>query len=134
MKVKGCYSVKSLWGGASNPRCPGQGGVGATWLLGQRSLDPAVEREDPRPPEARPRLLPGPVPRIRQGPATCTHLGSSTTRAVPRPPRSTVTAPKAPALPGSNSDSAGANRKLWPSPAPDANCHREAWPGTTPRS
>lgn len=112
----------------------GRGGGGDSRPLGQRSLSPAAElrsRGDPRLPESRSRLLPGLVS-VSNRAQICTHLGSSTTGAVPPPPPSTVTASRALALPGSNGDSAGPDRKRRSGPTPGANRPREAGLGATP--
>lgn len=78
-------------------------------------------RRDPGPLEKRLRRLPHPRPTSgRARPRT--HLGGYATGAVPppSPPRSTVTARRAPALPGSNSECACADRKPGFGPAPAA--------------
>ena len=96
-----------------------------------------IEAGGPKPREERLQPLPGPMPHIRKDQPR-THLGGSYAGDVPPPPplppRSTVTARRAQALPGSNSYSAGADRKPRPDLAPGANCRREAGPGATPPS
>lgn len=137
---------RSFWGRSSNPkfwlpdsgsgwRDRRNGAIHGPW--GSLSLGPAIEAGSPRPREERLQPLPGPMPHIRKDQPR-THLGGSYDGDVPPqpppppPPRSRVTAPRAQALPGSNSYSAGADRKPRPDPAPGANCGREAGPGATP--
>ena len=138
---------RSFWGRSSNPkfwlpdsgsgwRDRRNGAIHGPW--GSLSLGPAIEAGRPRPREERLQPLPGPMPHIPKDQPR-THLGGSYAGDVPPqppppppPPRSRVTAPRAQALPGSNSYSAGADRKPRPNPAPGANCRREAGPGATP--
>lgn len=127
-------ATRSSHSGAE-PRTPilsGLVGVGGR-LQAPGAAQPGPRRGDrvPRKPQARPRLPPGPVPRIQPR----THLGGSTTGSVPPPPppRSTVTAPSKPELPGSNGHSAHGDRTPRPGPAPDANCHQEAGPRPRPQ-
>lgn len=136
---------RSLWGRSSNPKTLSSGGLtlGSGWKgrrngathgpWGSLSLGPAIEAGGPRPREAQLQPLPGPMTHIRRDQPR-THLGGSDAGDVPPPPppRSTVTAPRAQALPGSNSYSAGADRKPRPAPSREPTAAEKPGPGHAP--
>lgn len=140
MNVKGRYSVKSLWGGASNPRRPGRRVRGCGRLGPWDSLASTLPWSGET--RGHPRHDRGSSEARSPRPAGPTHTHSPRQlhhRAVPQPPRPTVTAPKAPALPGSNSDSAGScgptaagKPGLKPRPGLKTPPHEESSRLTTP--
>lgn len=129
-------SFKSLWGvRASNPDTfwP-RGGKGATpgpWGSTARALSWRQRRPEAARGTAAAPPRPGAPHPATDSPRRLHYRlrAAAAPPPPPPPPRSTVTAPSQPALPGSNGDSADADRKPRPGPAP----RRQLPPGSRAR-